>query len=237
LLLITNYSLVKLMMAAEKKYKVATQMGNQGHSGANYFQFKAWTEAGIIKDVTRIVAFMNSPRRWHGWTVTGFPPAQPIPATLNWDDWLTTAKYHDYNEKYVQGYWRCWYDFGMGALGDWGAHILDTAHQFLDLGLPEEVNPVKLEGPNQFIFPQASTLAFKFPARASMPPTEVLWYDGVKNQPPLPADFGESVLSGDVPAPEFSTWAARRGKSFTARTWCSKAVPTRPRSRSCRSRR
>lgn len=192
---------VELMMQAEKKYKVAAQMGNQGHSGKNYFQFKAWTEAGIIKNVTKIVAHMNSPRRWHGWHITALPPEEPIPSTLDWDKWLVTSQFHKYNHDYVQGQWRCWYDFGNGALGDWGAHILDTAHRFLDLGLPEEVNAVYEDGPNPFIFPQATSLSFKFPAREKMPPVEVLWYDGVKNLPPLPKDFGGSVYSADVPPP------------------------------------
>lgn len=76
--------------------------------------------------------------------------------------------------------WRCWYDFGMGALGDWGAHILDTAHQFLDLGLPYEIDPVRIDGHNDFFFPQASTLKFKFAARGNMPPVEVTWYEGTE---------------------------------------------------------
>ena len=192
---------VSLMMQAEKKYKVAAQMGNQGHSGANYFQFKAWVEAGIIKDVTKVIAHMNSSRRWHGWEVSALPGGEPVPETLDWDKWLATSEFHAYSKKYVNGEWRCWYDFGNGALGDWGAHLIDTAHQFLDLGLPEEVNAVKLEGHNRFIFPQASTLSFKFPARGAMPPVEILWYDGVRNLPPLPKDFGESKLADDVPPP------------------------------------
>src|SRR5690606_11765598 len=71
-----TFNEVELLMAkAIKKPKVVTQMGNQGHSEANYFQFKAWKEAGIIKDVTRIDAHMNMARRWHGWDphLTGFP--------------------------------------------------------------------------------------------------------------------------------------------------------------------
>ena len=64
---------VDLLIAMAAKTGVVTQMGNQGHSGNNYFQFKAWTEAGIIKDVTQIDAFMNASRRWHGWTVDGVP--------------------------------------------------------------------------------------------------------------------------------------------------------------------
>jgi len=192
-----------LMKAAEKYPKVVTQMGNQGHSEANYFQFKAWVDAGIIKDVTAITAHMNSPRRWHGWDthIKSFPPAEPIPETLDWDKWLTTRPFHEYNHDYVNGQWRCWYDFGLGALGDWGAHIIDTAHQFLDLGLPNEIEAVKLEGYNPFFFPQASTLSFKFPKRGEMPPVAITWYDGVKNLPPLPDGYGTSTLDPNIPPP------------------------------------
>jgi len=193
---------IDLLMAAAKKYKVATQMGNQGHSDANYFQFKTWSEAGIIKNVRKIVAHMNGTRRWHKWNgnITGLPPAEPIPETLDWDTWLSQATYHDYNKKYINGDWRCWYDFGNGALGDWGAHIMDTAHEFLNLGLPTEVTPIKLEGWNPFVFPMASTLSFKFPERgANLPACEILWYDGTKNFPTLPDGYGKSV-SSDAPA-------------------------------------
>jgi len=196
-----SFRQIELMMAAEKKYKVAAQMGNQGHSEANYFQFKAWTEAGIIKNVTKITAYMNSSRRWHGMKVDGLLPEQPIPGTLDWDVWQMTAEPHKYNKGYINGDWRSWYDFGNGALGDWGAHIFDTAHEFLQLGLPTEVEAVKLDGWNQFIFPQASTLAFRFPARGTQPPLELTWYDGVNNLPPLPSDLGAAVVDGNIPPP------------------------------------
>jgi hypothetical protein len=192
----------ELMLQAARKYpKVVTQVGNQGHSEANYFQFKAWKDAGIIKDVTKIVAHMNSARRWHGWdpSISKLPAAQPIPQGLDWDTWLTSAPYHEYNEKYHYGDWRCWYDFGMGALGDWGAHILDTAHEFLELGLPYEVNPIKLEGHNDYFFPMASTLQFRFPKRRRMPAVDVMWYDGVNNKPPLPDGYGVSELDPNIP--------------------------------------
>ncbi len=192
----------ELLIAAEKKYKVVTQMGNQGHSEANYFQFKAWVEAGIIKDVTRVTAHMNSPRRWHGWdtSITNFPKAQPIPETLDWDTWLSAAQHHGYHPDFINGQWRCWYDFGMGALGDWGAHIVDTVHEFLNLGLPYEVNPIKIESPNSLFFPQASTIEFKFPKRKKMPPLTITWYEGVNNIPDLPKGFGASELDPDIPA-------------------------------------
>ncbi len=194
---------IELMMKAAKKYNVATQMGNQGHSGANYFQFKTWKEAGIIKDVTAITAHMNNARRWHKFnpTIMKFPAAEAIPATLDWDTWLNTAQHHDYNKDYHHGQWRCWYDFGMGALGDWGAHIMDTAHEFLELGLPYEVNPLKLEGHNSFFFPFSSTLVFKFPKRGIMPALDITWYDGINNIPPVPEGYGVSEIDPNIPPP------------------------------------
>ena len=193
---------IELMMAAAKKYsKVVTQMGNQGHSEANYFQFKAWKDAGIIKDVTAITAHMNSPRRWHGWdtAIKKFPAAEPVPSTLDWDNWLAAAQWHDYNHDYHLGQWRCWYDFGMGALGDWGAHILDTAHQFLELGLPNEITSLKAEGHNDYFFPMSTTLLFKFPKRKNMPAVDITWYDGVNNIPAVPEGYGVSALDPNIP--------------------------------------
>lgn len=194
---------VELMMECAKKHNVATQMGNQGHSEANYFQFKAWVEAGVIKDVTAITAHMNGRRRWHGWDVnmSQYPSGMPVPETLDWDTWLSQAWNHDYDKDYHHGQWRCWYDFGMGALGDWGAHIIDTAHQFLDLGLPYEIDPVKIDGHNPFFFPMASTIAFKFPERGDMPALDITWYDGQGNRPPLPEGYGVSEIDPNIPPP------------------------------------
>ncbi|MDW7692927.1 Gfo/Idh/MocA family oxidoreductase [Flammeovirgaceae bacterium SG7u.111] len=191
----------ELLIKAAKKHKVVTQMGNQGHSEANYFQFKAWVDAGIIKDVTAITAHMNNARRWHGWdtSITKFPNGQPLPEELDWDTWLGTAQKHDFHKDYINGQWRCWYDFGMGALGDWGAHIMDTAHEFLDLGLPYEVNPLRIEGHNSFFFPQTSTLAFRFPKRGNMPACDITWYDGVNNIPEVPEGYGKMELDPNIP--------------------------------------
>jgi predicted dehydrogenase len=192
---------VELMMRAEKKYKVACQMGNQGHSDENYFQFKAWTEAGIIKDVTRITAFMNNGRRWHGMKVSDFLPEQPVPESLDWDAWLSTSSFKSYNKGYINGDWRSWFEFGNGALGDWGAHLIDTAHEFLKLGLPNEVNPSFMQGHSPFIFPQESTLVFKFPKRNNLPALELSWYEGFNNQPTHPDYYGEPVRAKDIPPP------------------------------------
>jgi predicted dehydrogenase len=185
---------VELLMAAAATSGVVTQMGNQGHSGNNYFQFKAWTEAGVVKDVTRIVAFMNSSRRWHGWGVNGFPAAEPLPPGLDWDAWHAARPVHPFSARLHPQNWRGWFAYGTGAFGDWGAHILDTAHRFLRLGLPREVEAIRLDGRSDLIFPQASTIRFDFGPRPGMPPVEVFWYDGVDNVPPLPAEMGTGAV-------------------------------------------
>lgn len=191
----------ELLMQAEKKYGVITQMGNQGHSEANYFQFKAWKDAGIIKDVTAVTAHMNNERRWHSWNpkMTAYPKGELIPANMDWDTWLATSHYHDYNHDYHNGQWRCWYDFGMGALGDWGAHILDTVHEFLHLGLPVEINPLYLKDHNRFFYPMSSTIVFKFPERENMPPLDITWYDGLDNIPQVPEGYGISEIDPNIP--------------------------------------
>lgn len=192
-----------LIQKARKHNKVVTQMGNQGHSEESYHQFKTWKDAGIIKDVTRIDAHMNLPRRWHDWdsNMTNFPAPETIPDTLDWDLWQMHTTGHFYQKDFVNGQWRCWYDFGVGALGDWGAHILDGAHEFLELGMPTEIHPVKLEGHNAFFYPKATTLKYMFPKRKNMPAVDVYWYDGVNNLPEIPAGYGVSGLDPNIPPP------------------------------------
>ncbi|MDH6358989.1 Gfo/Idh/MocA family oxidoreductase [Parabacteroides sp. PF5-9] len=196
-----TFNEVELMMKGEKKYGVVTQMGNQGHSEGNYFQFKAWKEAGIIKDVTAITGHMNNVRRWHEWNprINSYPVAEQLPATMDWDTWLGVTHEHAYNHDYHLGQWRCWYDFGMGVLGDWGAHILDTVHEFLDLGLPTEINPIYLKDHNPFFYPMSSTLQFKFPARGIMPAVDITWYDGLDNIPAVPEGYGVSEIDPNIP--------------------------------------
>ena len=185
----------ELLMEAEKKYKVMCQMGNQGHSSNQRLQFESWVDAGIIKNVRRVDAIMNKGRRWHPWgEVQGFPPIQEMPGGMNWEVWAGTAPLHPYNEKYDPGNWRGWYDYGNGAFGDWGPHTLDSIHRYLKLGLPFEIRADKLEGPNDYIYPMGSTIAFEFAERGpDMPAMTINWYDGTKNRPPRPKKLPEDL--------------------------------------------
>ena len=208
----TFYEAELLMEAARKRPHLATQVGNQGHSEANYFQFKAWMDAGIIKDVTAITAHMNNARRWHKWdsNIHRFPTGQQLPPDMDWDSWLCAAEHHDYHPDYHLGQWRCWYDFGMGALGDWGAHLLDTAHEFLELGLPYEISMLYANGHNDYFYPYSTTILFRFPQRKGMPPVDVTWYDGLDNLPPLPEGYGSSVGADNVPTTNQGNTASKK---------------------------
>jgi len=186
------------LIALAEKSGVVTQMGNQGHSGGNYFQFDEWTKAGIIKDVTKIDAYMNRPRRWHGWgaKVKEYP-TDPMPDGMDWPVWTGPAPENPFSKKLHPGEWRSWFDYGCGAFGDWGPHILDTAHRFLKLGLPTAIEAIKRDGANPLVFPQASTIRFKFPSREGMPACDVTWYDGIGNHPEVDPELGD--VSFDSP--------------------------------------
>ena len=187
----------ELLMAAEEKYGVVTQMGNQGHSGANYYQYRDYVQNGIIKDVKKVVAHMNMQRRWHKWggKTSSYPRGEVMPETLDWEVWCNAAPYHDFSKDLAYGEWRCWYDYGNGCMGDWGAHILDCVHRFTLRGaLPTEVSISNVTGWNQYVFPIQDTLTMKFDD------VTLEWYEGLDNKPPLPEGFRYADNKGLFPA-------------------------------------
>jgi predicted dehydrogenase len=187
----------ELLMAAEEKYGVVTQMGNQGHSGANYYQYRDYVQNGVIKDVKKVVAHMNMQRRWHKWggKTSSYPRGEVMPETLDWEVWCNAAPYHDFSKDLAYGEWRCWYDYGNGCMGDWGAHILDCVHRFTLRGaLPTEVSISNVTGWNQYVFPIQDTLTMKFDD------VTLEWYEGLDNKPPLPEGFRYADNKGLFPA-------------------------------------
>lgn len=189
----------RLLAEAARRYGVVTQMGNQGHSSGKYHQFKEYVGNGTVKDVRRAVVHMNMSRRWHKWggKVDGLPPAGRVPAGMDWNAWLAGARERGYSDEYMRGEWRCWYDFGCGCLGDWGAHLMDCMHEFLlKCDLPSRVEVLHTAGWNRFVYPCASTLAFTFPANALHGDFRLEWYDGADNLPELPRGFVYATPDG-----------------------------------------
>ena len=193
----------QLLMEAEEESGVVCQMGNQGHSGDNYYQYRDYYEQGVIKDVTKVVSHMNMQRRWHKWggKTASYPKAEKLPKTLDWNAWLSAAPYHDFSKDLAYGEWRCWFDYGNGCMGDWGAHILDTIHRFTLQGdLPTEVKISNVTGWNPFVFPIQDTLTMTFPAKGRHGDVTLEWWEGLDNQPKAPEGFRFDSNEGLFPA-------------------------------------
>ena len=189
------YEARKLTEAA-RKYGVATQMGNQGHSGEGVRRFCEMIWSGTIGEVREVHAWTNRPI----WP-QGIPeplPEQPVPEDkdIDWDLWLGPAPWRPYNSDYAPFKWRGWWDFGTGALGDMACHIMDPVNWAMMLGYPSSVECLSQEGKNDQTAPNKSIIRYEFPARGGMPPVTVTWYDG-GNLPPRPEGIGENVRLGD----------------------------------------
>lgn len=192
----------RILTEAARKYKVATQMGNQGSSGNGVRLIQEWINAGVIGDVTKVHCWTNRPIWPQGVQTPG--GKHEIPKELDWDLWLGPAKKRDYNPAYLPFKWRGWWDFGTGALGDMGCHIIDPAFKALKLGYPTAVEAsVSQVYVGDFVLadipdscPPSSKVHFDFPAREGMPPVEMVWYDG-GIMPRRPAELGTNESMGD----------------------------------------
>jgi predicted dehydrogenase len=186
----------RLLTAAAAKYKVATQMGNQGYSneGTRIASEIIWS--GGIGDVKEVHAWTNRPVWPQG--VDTLPKEEAVPSTLDWDMWLGGAAMRPYSPAYAPFNWRGWFDFGCGALGDMACHILGAPNMALLLGAPSSVEVIKQEAKNQYTFPKASVTRFEFPARGPMPPVTLYWYDAQTGPAYKPAGWteGEPLIGG-----------------------------------------
>jgi len=187
----------RTLTTAAAKYKVATQMGNQGYSNEGTRQCAEMIWAGEIGNVTEVHAWTNRPIWPQG--LTELPKEAPVPDTLDWDTWLGISSMRPYSPAYLPGSWRGFFDFGCGALGDMACHILGAPNMALMLGAPTSVECIHQEGKSSFTYPKKSIIRFDFPARASMPPVKIFWYDGMEGPPLRPHGLDESEPLGDPP--------------------------------------
>ena len=216
------------------KTGVVTQMGNQGHSSKDARRINEWIEAGVIGPVSEVHIWTNRPiwpqglprpmqpaellrksntSSWNRRTVSeatasAMGGAYPLPDGLRWDlylgpvneDILYHPVYHPFN-------WRGWTDFGVGALGDMGAHLIDHPYWALGLTYPTSIEatstpwgtvqvPPSTPGgrptTKQVSYPLAMTAHYEFPARGDQPPVKMFWYDGGL-YPPRPAALPDDV--------------------------------------------
>jgi predicted dehydrogenase len=183
------------IMEAAQRYQVQTQMGNQGHSSEHIRLLKEWLADGVIGPVTEVHAWTDRPVGGDPWSNFSVQPkptdTPPIPDTLNWDLWLGPVQYRAYHPDYHPMKWRAWLDFGTGALGDMGCHILDPAFWALDLGAPQTIEATSThweENVSTQTFPRASIVRYQFPARGKRAAIKLTWYDG-RLMPPIPEEL------------------------------------------------
>lgn len=173
-------------LAREKK--VATQMGNQGHALEGMRLIKEWHQAGVLGEVREMHSWTDRPIWPQGVNAPDHSKMMPVvPPTLDWDLWLGVAAMREYDPAYAPFSWRGYWDFGTGALGDMGCHIMDGAYWALELTQPTRIEAISARQTDQSP-PTASVVTYHFPARGSQPALKWTWYDGGL-MPLLPPDL------------------------------------------------
>ena len=186
-----------ILRDAANYYGVVTQMGNQGMAGNGVREVCEWIWSGAIGDVHTVHAY-DETTNLPAMRGDGYPPEEPedIPDHLDWDLWLGPAPHRPYHSTYAPGNWRGWWEFGNGAVGDMGVHLLNPANWALQLGHPESVEPIRQVGLTEEGAPESSVVRYDFPARGNMGPVTVYWYDG-DEKPEAPEGVPQSEIDGE----------------------------------------
>jgi hypothetical protein len=194
-------------------------MGNQGHSQDEARRGQEYLAAKAIGDIHEVHVWTNRPLAYWpqglprpaalapntnlGWNNSGVTRRlanamvgdYPVPDTLSWDLFLGVAPDVAYHPIYHPFNWRGWVDWGQGALGDMGAHLIDHPVWGLKLGHPSVIETTSTPF-NGFCYPNATKTDYVFPARNGMPEVKLVWYDGGLT-PPRPEELGEEHLNGE----------------------------------------
>ena len=186
----------RVLMEAANKYKVATQMGNQGYSHECHRVAAEIVWSGAIGDVTE-VHIATTPGT-HPTGLKELPPEDSIPETLNWKGWLGAMPMRPYSSWYVPYNWRGFFDFGTGQIGNWATHAAGPVHHALQLGAPTSVEQVSITNPSDITFPDRAIIRLDFPARGGLAPVKVFYHDSVRDTDPdvyhVPGMENETIL-------------------------------------------
>lgn len=190
---------VRALMAAATRYKVVTQLGNQGHSSGSIRQLCEWVWAGAIGPVHTVHAGCDAFREVYCQlrNLDKLDQRYEVPKGLDYDLWIGPVPFRPYAPFWVPWNWRGWLPFGTGTIGDWFCHVIDPTFWALNLDAPATVqaevtgyDPVK----HGLTYPPGTKITFEFPARKERGPVKIVWHDG-SNRIPKPKDFaaGEEV--------------------------------------------
>jgi predicted dehydrogenase len=172
----------RLLRDEARKYKVCTQMGNQGSASSGLRRGVELIQAATVGPVHEVHIWTNRPIWPQAPSITKRPDkSDPIPPHIHWNEFLAGAPerpfvdgvYHPFN-------WRGWWDFGTGAIGDMACHTANLAFRGLKLGYPTAVSAESGEV-NSETYPGWARVTIEYPARGDMPPVRVHWYEGHKD--------------------------------------------------------
>ena len=208
----------RLLAKKAASMKITTQMGNQGRSLDDTRVGIEYLQSGAIGDVQEVHIWTNrplgfwpqgiprpaplkdgsAPLPWNGPGINtrlaaGMSGNYPMPKGLEWDIFLGPAPFVEYHPVYHPFNWRGWVDWGVGPIGDMGAHLLDVAMWGLELGLPTTIETVSTPF-NGVTYPNATTTFYTFPGKNGKPGLKMTWYDGGL-MPPKPVELGDEELN------------------------------------------
>jgi predicted dehydrogenase len=193
------------MAEVARRYRVATQMGNQGTSDHHFRQAVEVIRSGVLGPVREVHVWTNRPIWPQGMTQPA--PAEPVPQGVNWDLWLGTAPERPYNHAYMPFNWRGWWDFGTGALGDMACHTMNLPYMALNLGAPTAIFATSRQPVNDQSPPEGCTVTYEFPERwvpagggrphaEQLPAVRLIWYE--RGKPPREL-FRDALQPGQEP--------------------------------------
>jgi len=186
----------RLLMTAAAKYKVATQMGNQGFSHECNRVAAEIVWSGAIGDVTE--AHISTTPGTHPTGLQQLPSEEPVPDGLDWDLWLGGAAPRPFSSYYVPYNWRGFLDFGTGQIGNWATHTAGPVQTALQLGAPTSLECVTSQGKSSITYPDGAIVRLDFPALGEMPAVKVFYHDGPRAADPdayhVPGMENETIL-------------------------------------------
>jgi len=190
----------RTLKRAKAKYKVITNMGNQGHTYDGIRQMREWYEAGVFGQITEVHSWKSGP----GWGNQYFnkpesfpPPEETIPESLAYDLWLGPRAETPFNSNYHPKRWRGFNRFGSGQFGDWFCHISDAPVWILDLYDPISIEAEEVAGGNEWMAPDGNRVRFEFAKRGTKEPCTFYWYNGDDTfRPPTPEKWTWGGLGG-----------------------------------------
>jgi len=186
----------RLLLEAAAKYKVATQMGNQGFSHECNRVAAEIIWSGEIGDV--VEAHVSTTPGTHPTGLQEPPPTMPVPATLDWDLWLGGAGPRPFSDYYVPYNWRGFLDFGTGQIGNWATHTAGPVHHALQLDAPTSLECISLTGKSGITYPSRAVVRLDFPARGNRPAVNVFYHDSPSPLDPdayhVPGMENETIL-------------------------------------------